>query len=55
MRDHPIAGGVTMQHLLKADIGSSLAKALTANVQTVLANDAVPVTAHAAVSNVTLS
>ncbi len=42
-------------YLLKANVGSPLAKALTANVQTVLANDAVPVTAHTAVSNVTLS
>jgi Arc/MetJ family transcription regulator len=53
LRDHPIAGGVTMQHLLKADIGSSLAKALTANVQTVFADDTVPVAAHAAVPKVT--
>ena len=42
-------------HLLKANVGSPLAKALTANVQTVLANDAVAVSAHAAVLNVTLS
>ena len=37
-----------MQYLLKADIGSPLAKALTANVQAVLADDTVHVRAHAA-------
>jgi hypothetical protein len=37
-----------MQYLLKADIGSPLAKALTANVQAVLADDTVHVSAHAA-------
>ena len=37
-----------MRHLLKADVGGPLAKALTANVQAVLADDTVHVSAHAA-------
>ena len=52
-KDRPNAGGITMQHLLKADIGSPLAKALAANVQAVLADDTVHVSAHAADKDVT--
>ena len=43
-----------MRHLLKADVGSPLTKALAANVQTVLADDTVSVAANAAVAKVKL-
>ena len=41
-----------MRYLLKADVGSPLTKALAANVEAVLADDTVSVSANAAVQKV---